>query len=152
MFEKSKGLVITGGNFTASGGGTKARKDKYTAKLSQQGVCIIARYSLPPFLHGAHLIFRPWAFIFVWINRYPHRLRVVTEIINDPGPFRICVLYPSVISNSKRPVLSAVPIGSRSFYRIHIPKCRYLRCVSAANAHAENCACPFFQFGGARLF
>lgn len=46
MFEKSKNLFISGGNYTVSGTGTKARKSKNTAKPSQQGVCIIVWYFL----------------------------------------------------------------------------------------------------------
>jgi hypothetical protein len=46
MFKKSKKLIIEGGNYTASGTGTKARKSKNTAKPSQQGVCIIVWYFL----------------------------------------------------------------------------------------------------------
>ena len=41
MFEKSKNLFISGGNYTVSGTGTKARQRKNTEKPSQQGVCII---------------------------------------------------------------------------------------------------------------
>jgi len=46
MFEKSKNLFISGGNYSVTGTGTKARKSKNTAKPSQQGVCIIVWYFL----------------------------------------------------------------------------------------------------------
>lgn len=46
MFEKSKGLLITGGSYTASGTGKKARNSKNTTKPTQQGVCFIVWYFL----------------------------------------------------------------------------------------------------------
>jgi hypothetical protein len=55
MFEKSKNLIISGGNYTVSGTGTKARKSKNTVKPSQQGVYHCVVFSTPS--HCTHFIF-----------------------------------------------------------------------------------------------
>jgi len=80
MFEKSNGLVISGGSFTASGRGPTVRKGKNTAKISLQSMCIIACYFLYRLPHWTNVIFRIWIDTFVWITGYKHCLRIVSEI------------------------------------------------------------------------
>jgi hypothetical protein len=142
MFERSKGLVITGGNFTASGGGTKAGKGKNTAKIPQ-GVCIIARYSLPHFLIELTLYSGPG------LAHSPGSLGILANSVsqpkftNDPGPFRVCI-HPSTTG------LSELPIGSRNIQFSHLSRHRCLQRVNVSNERPANCAYFPFPFRGAR--